>query len=446
MLSTAFNTDTIAAIATASGAAGVGVVRISGRLVPEIAQQIIRQLPDPRQAVYCQFYNQAGAVVDQGLALYFAAPHSFTGESVLELQGHGGDVVLSLVLEAAQEAGARLAEPGEFSERAFLNGKMDLAQAEAVADLIHSASRAAASAALQTLTGVFSERITQIETLLMAQRTHLEALLNFPDEPVDHLASEQVQTGLALLLAKLQALLAQAQEGKLLNDGLNVVLVGPPNSGKSSLMNWFSREETSIVSDVPGTTRDVVRAQIQLQGLPINLSDTAGLREKTVDSVEQLGIERTHQMLSQADLVLLVSADDATADPVLPSLTASQRLLKVRNKIDLTGSKPGYRQKTYYISVHQEAGLGALTQDISDLRIITDSGEGVFTARSRHIEALREAATYLEAAIPMTAMEEHLVLLAEHLRLAHEALGRITGRVSSEELLGEIFRQFCIGK
>lgn len=439
MLSKAFNTDTIAAIATASGVGGIGIVRASGELVPEIAQRVIHTLPAPRQATCCSFHDQAGNLLDQGLALYFPAPHSFTGESVLELQGHGGAVVLSLVLDALLAAGARLAAPGEFSERAFLNGKLDLAQAEGVADLIHSTSRAAAMAALQTLTGVFSEKIKEIEMLLMQRRIHLEALLNFPDEPVDPLH----EPDLDLLIDKLQLLLAQAQEGKRLNDGLNMVLVGPPNSGKSSLMNWLSKKATSIVSETPGTTRDIVQAQIQLQGMPVQISDTAGLRDKTQDPIEQQGIARAKAALCQADLVVLVGVENEPT-PVTLVPGSEQKLLKVCNKIDLTGTKPGYRKDTCYISIHQETGLAELIQAINSQH--WSAGEGTFTARTRHLEALTEALHHLQAAAALSGVEGQWVILAEQLRLAHEALGRITGRISSEKLLGEIFSQFCIGK
>ena len=450
--------DTIAAIATASGAAGIGVVRVSGPQVPAIARRLLGRLPAARQAYLSDFQDFEGRTIDRGIALYFRAPASFTGEDVLELQGHGGEIVLGLVLDAVLTAGARLAEPGEFSQRAFLNGQLDLAQVEAIGDLIMSGSRMAARAAARSLIGVFSARVRDIEKQLLAVRAHLEAWLNFPDEPVDALSLNQLAEAIQRCVTELTALIKAAQDGRRLRDGLHLQLVGPPNSGKSSLMNVLTGEETAIVTELPGTTRDLLKTNISLEGIAITLTDSAGLRETTEDPIEAIGMQRTRDALQAADIVLWLAsdaedaADQAAAVPkwLLQTLSDEQRLLQVRNKIDCSRHEAGYFAPYYYISVQTGQGLPALIQAIVGPPPHADDTvthtEGDFTARTRHIEALQETLSWLQETQAYCQQEQHFVLLAEHLRLAHEALGRVTGRISSEALLGEIFSQFCIGK
>ncbi|TCO82780.1 tRNA modification GTPase trmE [Plasticicumulans lactativorans] len=444
--------DTIAAIATPPGQGGIGVVRASGPAVPAIAAALCGSLPEPRHARRCRFRDAAGAALDDGLALYFPAPHSFTGEAVLECHGHGGPVVLDLLLARICELGARPARPGEFSERAFLNGKLDLAQAEAVADLIAATSAAAARAALASLEGAFSRRVEALAAGLVELRVWIEAAIDFPEEEIDFLADGTLAERLDRLAAELDALIAAAGQGRLLRDGLTLVIAGRPNAGKSSLLNHFAGTDAAIVTDIPGTTRDVLRERIALDGLPLHLIDTAGLRDSD-DPVEREGIRRAWAEIARADRILLL-VDDASgvtaADRELRArLPAGTPLTLVRNKIDLSGAEPGAISGTdppeWRVSLKTGAGLDALRHHLVDCAGYAGGGEGTFMARRRHLDALARARTALAAAggqLRARAGE----LAAEELRAAHHALGEITGAFTSDDLLGAIFSSFCIGK
>jgi len=423
---------TIAAIATPAGRGGIGVVRLSGPQVPSIAKKILGRLPRPREATFGRFLD-----IDEGIALYFPAPHSYTGEAVLELQGHGGPVVMQVLLAACLDAGARLAEPGEFTRRAFLEGKLDLAQAEAVADLIDAASREAARAAMRSLAGEFSQQIAELRSQLVELRALTEAMLDFPEEEVDALHRDDAAARLARTRAALDGVLAKSRQGSLLRAGIHVVIAGEPNVGKSSLMNRLAGEERSIVTPIPGTTRDALREQVQIDGVPLTLVDTAGLREAQ-DEVERLGVERTRRELAHADLVLAV-ADAASGKP--PAAMGEPQLA-VYNKADLV---PGFVAPAGALAVSAKsgAGLDALRQAIVRTAGWTASGESTFLARERHLRALESARTHLEAAVAEVGRAE---LFAEELRLAQEALGAITGEFTADDLLGEIFSRFCIGK
>ena len=432
--------DTIVAIATPSGRGGIGIVRLSGPRVPEIARQILGVLPEARRAVHTTFGDRRGEQLDEGIALYFAAPASYTGESMLELQGHGGPVVMQSVLAACVDAGARLAEPGEFTRRAFLEGKLDLAQAEAVADLIEAASRDAARSALRSLSGEFSRAIGAVQAQLIELRALTEAMLDFPEEEVDSLHVEDARRRLARARGTVQELLDKCRQGRLLREGIHVVLAGRPNVGKSSLMNRLAGEERAIVTPQPGTTRDALREPVLIGGVPITLVDTAGLRD-AVDEVEKLGIERTRQELTRADLVLAVFEAGNAAAPLGDVPEAAARI-DVYNKIDLA---PGFvaPRGAVAVSAKTGAGLERLTAAILEAAGWRASGESVFLARERHLRALEKARAHLGAATPDTRSWE---LFAEELRLAHVALGEITGEFTADDLLGEIFGRFCIGK
>ena len=434
--------DTIAAVATPPGRGGIGIVRVTGPKVPEIANAVIGQLPDPRKATLCSFRDAKGECVDEGIALYFQAPDSYTGEAVLELQGHGGPVVTHAVLGAVLDAGARLAEPGEFTRRAFLNGRLDLAQAEAVADLIDAASREAARSALRSLRGDFSSAIAGLVAGLTELRALIEAMLDFPDEEVDSLQRNDAGAHLGKLRAALEEVIAKSRQGSLLRAGIHVVLAGRPNVGKSSLLNRLAGEERAIVTAVPGTTRDALREAIQIQGVPVVVVDTAGLRESR-DEIERLGIERTHRELERADVVLVVVEAGKLEAPD-EQLPAAGTRINVINKIDLvSGVAPGRRANAVYVSAMTGAGLEDLRQAVLEAAGWSSRGESVFLARERHLRALGTARAHLEAA---TAQETQWEFLAEELRLAQQALGEITGQVSADDLLGEIFSRFCIGK
>ncbi|ALG69214.1 tRNA uridine-5-carboxymethylaminomethyl(34) synthesis GTPase MnmE [Beggiatoa leptomitoformis] len=439
--------DTIAAIATPAGRGGVGVVRVSGTLVPMIAQAILHKVPNPRYATYSPFVTAQNALIDQGIALYFPAPNSFTGEAVLELQGHGGAVVMDQLLSAVLAAGARLAQPGEFSERAFLNGKIDLTQAEAIADLIDSASVQAMRSALRSLQGEFSHKINALLEQLILLRTYIEAGIDFVDEEIDLLADGQVQQKLSVLKQTLQTIFAQAQQGFLLNEGVKIALVGEPNVGKSSLLNCLAGRETAIVTPIAGTTRDIVRDQIQLDGMPLHIIDTAGLRE-TTDIVEQEGIRRTKLALEDADLVILLLDDRYADDQATPELLASipSEPLIIRNKIDLSNHAAGVSpQGMVYISAKTGAGVDALKDKLRQRLGVQTQTEGTFIARRRHLEALKRTLIAVENAMDCVTHYQN-ELVAEELRLAQQALGEITGEFTSDDLLGKIFSTFCIGK
>jgi tRNA modification GTPase len=427
--------DTIAAIATPAGRGGIGVVRISGPEVPRIARALLGRLPEPRIAAFGSLGE-----VDQGIALYFPAPGSYTGEPVLELHGHGGPVVMQAVLAACLDAGARLAEPGEFTRRAFLEGKLDLAQAEAVADLIDAASREAARSALRSLRGAFSEAIAALQAQLVELRALTEAMLDFPDEDVETLHRDDAAERLGDVRRALDAVLAKSREGSLLRSGIHVVLAGRPNVGKSSLLNRLAGEERAIVTPVAGTTRDALREPVQIDGVPLVLVDTAGLRVST-DLVERLGIERTQRELERADLVLAVY-DATQGRDELEDVPPGVARIDVYNKVDLV---PGFAPPGDAVAVSARSGEGLerLRKAILHAAGWSSSGEPVFLARERHLRALEKARSHLEAA---AAEARRWEFFAEELRLAHRALGTITGEFTADDLLGEIFARFCIGK
>lgn len=438
--------ETIVAAATPPGTGGIAVVRVSGNMVETIARAALGSLPEPRVATYRNFRNAAGETIDAGLALYFPAPASFTGESVLELHGHGGPVVVSLLVEAIVGLGARRAEPGEFSKRAFLNGKLDLAQTEAISDLINSGTAQAARAALRSLSGTFSKSVDALAERLVRLRMHVEAAIDFPEEEIDFLDDEQLRQRLSECTEAFQALTAAATQGRVLRDGFQIVIVGKPNAGKSSLLNLLSGEDAAIVTEIAGTTRDILREQINIDGLAVELVDTAGLREDP-DHIEAEGMRRARKALRNADAVLWIQdATEPERGTLDEDLSADVPVTVVRNKVDLTGEAPGVRDGVVYLSAKSGAGIDALRARIRDLAGYEDIGEGAFTARKRHLDALARAAEHFLAG--QTALQEARAgeLLAEELRLSQQALGEITGTVTSDELLGKIFSEFCIGK
>jgi tRNA modification GTPase len=402
-------------------------------------------VPEARHATYSRFLDSQGEVLDEGIALYFAAPHSFTGEHVLELQGHGGPVVLDLILQRCVELGARLAGPGEFSRRAYLNGKLDLAQAEAVADLIDAASTEAARSAVRSLSGAFSARIAELVEALTRLRMLVEATLDFPEEEIDFLKQADAFGRLDRIDASLAAVRAQAKQGALLREGLTVVLIGQPNVGKSSLLNQLAGFEAAIVTEIAGTTRDTVREAIQIQGVPLHIIDTAGLRD-TDDAVEKIGIARTWAAVDKADVALLLvdaahglGAHEAA---ILARLPAVARLT-IHNKIDVTTEAPRAEGDEIWLSARTGAGVELLREKLLEAAGWQAAGEGAFMARARHLDALARGAAHLTAARVATAQLE---LFAEELRLAQAALSEITGEFTADDLLGEIFSKFCIGK
>lgn len=453
------NPVTIAAIATAPGRGGVGIVRVSGApdRVDAIARAVLGQAPPPRVATTATFRGATGEPLDQGLALLFPAPRSYTGETVLELHGHGSPAALALVLARCVDLGARLAEPGEFTKRAYLAGKLDLAQAEGVADLIDAASAGAARAAARSLTGAFSREVQRVVDEVTELRALVEAALDFPDEDVDIVRASDATASLARTRAALERLAARASAGVRLARGLVVVLVGRPNVGKSSLMNRLARDDVAIVTPVPGTTRDTIERAIEVAGIALTLIDTAGLRD-TDDPVERLGIDRARAAIARADaVVVLVDARDAGAMPdaesraILERLPAGLRRIVVRNKADLAGEPPGLSMDgdTPCITLSALAGEGVdlLERELAGLAGAEAAGEDAFTARARHVEALARAAARLAAAAAHLAVRAPpLELYAEELRGAQDALGSITGAVSADDLLGAIFSRFCIGK
>ncbi len=436
------SSETIVAIATPAGRGGIGILRVSGPNVRTVGGKLAPPLPSPREAALRELLGQDSAAIDRGLVLYFPAPASFTGEDVLELQAHGSPAVLDELLAAALAAGARMARPGEFSERAFLNGKLDLAQAEAVADLIDAGSQAAARAALATLEGRFSHEVRALADALMRLRVEAEALLDFPDEEVAAESSAH-RRGLDTLAKRLQGLAASAAEGERLSEGFVCVLAGAPNAGKSSLLNALAGAERAIVTEQPGTTRDPVEVDILLEGLPLRLVDTAGLRE-SADPIEAEGVRRARERAARADLVLEVRDDtDAASAPTLEGLG---RLI-VLNKADRSGRAPGVckadGEAAISVSALTGAGLSALATRLREAALGATTSEGArFSARRRHLDALARAGTALERARAASGGE----LIAEELRAAQAALGEITGEVTSEDLLGAIFSTFCLGK
>ena len=449
--------DTIVAPATAPGRGGIGVVRLSGPGVPVIASALLGgRLPEPRRATLATFRDGAGEAIDSGLALYFPAPHSYTGEAVLELHGHGGPAVLASLVARAIELGARRAEPGEFTRRAYLNDKLDLAQAEAVADLIDAGSQAAARAALRSLQGAFSAEVHGLVEGLIELRVWVEAAIDFPEEDIDFLADPALNARVEALRARFDAVTQAARQGRVLRDGLTVVIAGRPNAGKSSLLNALAGHEAAIVTDLPGTTRDVVREQLDLDGLPLQVLDTAGLRvagEGPADVVEAEGIRRTRAEIARADRVLFVV--DAATDPAATAYTDERATLPegvpvtlVFNKVDLPTALevvvPGVDAQLR-LSARTGEGLAALRAHLQAAIGYSPTDTGAVSARARHLEALTRARATLEAACTLLAQRRG-ELVAEELRLAQRALGEITGEFTSDDLLGRIFGSFCIGK
>lgn len=454
---TLINQDTIAAQATPPGRGGVGIIRVSGKLAATIAEQVIGFVPKPRYAHYGPFYDADKNQLDQGIALYFPGPNSFTGEDVLELQGHGGPIIMDFILRRVVDCGARLANPGEFSERAFLNDKLDLTQAEAIADLIDSSSEQAARCALKSLQGAFSDRIHTLVESLTQLRIYVEAAIDFPEEEIDFLADGKVARDLQQVIDTLSDVKQEARQGSLIREGMNVVIAGRPNAGKSSLLNALAGKESAIVTDIAGTTRDVLREHIHIDGMPLHIIDTAGLRDSP-DEVERIGIRRAWDEIQKADRVLLIvdGTTTATDDPeqiwpeFVSQLEDRSKITVIRNKCDLTSEQPiiGEHDGHTLLSLSAKANIGVdnLRQHLKDCMGFASTTEGGFLARRRHIDALNRAQSLL-----LTGQEQLIYggageLLAEDLRQAQQHLSEITGEFSSDDLLGRIFSSFCIGK
>ncbi len=449
------NVDTIAAIATAPGRGGVGIVRVSGAKVVEIAQAVLGLLPKPRYAYYGDFLGAEGQILDRGIALYFPNPNSFTGEDVLELQAHGGPVVLQWLLNRVVELGARLAEPGEFSKQAFINDKLDLTQAEAISDLIEASSEQAARSAMRSLQGGFSREVNALVEETIRLRIYVEAAIDFPEEEIDFLSDGKVAGDLQRILDRLQQVFRAAKQGALLREGMSVVILGRPNAGKSSLLNALSGRESAIVTDVAGTTRDIVKEEINIDGMPLHILDTAGVRKAT-DQVEKIGIERAWQALDDADRVLVMLQAGEEIHPedqvILDRLPKEVPVTLVRNKIDLIEQAPKIEveaetQRTViWLSAKHQQGLDLLKEHLKTEMGFAQTVEGVFMARKRHLDALETALSWLESGQQQLEGVAAGELLAEDLRLAQQALSEITGRFTSDDLLGRIFTSFCIGK
>lgn len=459
--------ETIAAIATAPGRGGVGIIRVSGPNSSSIAQRILGITPKPRYAHYGDFKNSEGDVLDQGIALYFPNPHSFTGEDVLELQGHGGPVILDMLLDSVVKCGARLARPGEFSERAFLNDKLDLAQAEAIADLIEASSQQAAKQALNSLKGEFSSKIHTLVDQLIHLRMYVESAIDFPEEEIDFLSDGKVEADLAAVIAQTDQVLAQAQQGALLRDGMKVVIAGRPNAGKSSLLNALAEKDVAIVTNIAGTTRDVLREHIHIDGMPLHIIDTAGLRDSP-DHVEQIGIERAWTEIENADrILLLIDTTDETQLDVKahwPEFTQNnlyrKKLTVIYNKIDesnfhleqsssggaFDSEKENHLSESVLMSAKTGAGLDDLKNHLKSVMGFQSTNEGGFSARRRHIRAIELAKESLETGQQQLQMHTAGELLAEDLRAAQNYLSEITGAFTPDDLLGKIFSSFCIGK
>jgi len=426
------------------------VVRVSGRNLQSLALRVAACVPEPRRATLTRFRDENGRVIDQGIALYFPAPQSYTGEEVLELQGHGGPAVMNLLLSSCLSAGARLAQPGEFTLRAFLNNKLDLAQAESVADLIDASNEEAARCAIRSLQGEFSNAIHALVQALTDMRMLVEASLDFSEEEIELVSGKELEIRLECIRRQLEQVFNSARQGSLLREGIWIALVGQPNVGKSSLLNRLAGEEVAIVTEIPGTTRDVIRQAIEIEGVPLHLLDTAGLRE-TEDAVEKMGMARTRSAIDKASIVLLVVDSRVGVTPedqaILASLPAGLRLIVVHNKTDLLEPASDSATADIRVSAKTGAGIGLLRQRL--LEMIgwqSSAGEGAFMARQRHLSALTTAQTHLEAACALANSMDQVDLFAEELRLAQLALSSITGEFSADDLLGEIFSRFCIGK
>lgn len=437
---------TIVAIASGASIGGVGIIRLSGPDSYEIAKKIVQKdRLEARHATFTQFYNAQNEVMDEGIVIYFKGPNSFTGEDCIELQGHGGLVVLNRLLKRTYELGAEPAKAGEFTERAFLNGKLDLVQAEAIHDLIMSQSEAQAKAAMNSLSGQFSLATGKISELLIHLRVYVEASIDFSEEDIDFISDGNVLERLNLVEQDIEVLLKSANQGRLLTDGLTVVLAGKPNAGKSSILNTLSGEESAIVTDIAGTTRDTLKESIIIHGLPLHVVDTAGLRE-TSDIIEQEGIRRTQAAMKKADLILWIHDDqdqEIEKDSFLETLNAP--ILHVRNKADLTGNAIGRQNNTIRISAKNSTGIDVLKDAIIEI-VQYQPSQGVFSARERHLLALKESLVHLDVAKKLLVGGHSIDLVAEEIRLSQDKIGLITGRFTTDELLGEIFSSFCIGK
>ncbi len=445
--------DTIVAPATPPGRGGVAIIRVSGPLVKKISVALLKKIPQPRLATFSRFYDQHETSLDEGIALFFQGPASFTGEDILELHGHGGPAVVDCLVKRILAEGARMARPGEFSERAFLNDKMDLAQAEAIADLIDAASEQAARNAVRSLQGEFSKKIHQLVEKLIRLRMYVEAAIDFVEEEIDFLGNEAVATDLKNSIAELEHVQDAAQQGSLLRDGITAVIAGKPNVGKSSLLNQLSGKEIAIVTDIPGTTRDLLREHIVLDGMPIHMIDTAGLRESE-DRVEQEGIRRAREEIARADLVLFVidasEPDTTSLTEFLPQLPEHAVVITVRNKIDLMDEAPSLKQSPdqtiISLSAKQSVGIDLLKTHIKQCVGLNTSIEDTFSARRRHLDALARAHRFLIEGQQQLLQHKAGELLAEELRQAQMALSEITGEFTPDDLLGRIFASFCIGK
>jgi len=445
--------DTIAAIATASGRGGIGIIRISGPQTTTICQALLGSQITPRMACLKSFKEHDNTTIDSGIALFFKGPASYTGEDTLELQGHGGPVVLDMLLKRIVTLGARLAQPGEFTQRAFLNDKLDLAQAEAVADIIDAGTAAAATSAQRSLQGDFSTHINELQKQLTHLRLYVESAIDFSDEEIDFLAGDELKKLIKTLKYSFKKLSETAKQGTLLRDGMTVVLAGKPNAGKSSLMNALAKRDTAIVTEVAGTTRDVLKEQIQIDGMPVHIIDTAGLRE-TSDIIEQEGVKRAKQAIAAADQVLLVVDDQESQtqehQALLNDIPPSIPVTVVFNKIDITGAKEGVQtqqqQTTIKLSAKQGVGLSLLTEHLKTSMGFNPEEKNIFLARRRHLDALARANDFLNAGIEQLLNYQAGELFAEDLRLAQQALSEITGKMTPDDLLGEIFSSFCIGK